>query len=282
MNEKIIVGIDFSECSLNALAHAVNIAEKSELEIVMVWVNKFSEERVLNHSNELIVSGAKLHFAELVDKYKPIIGDRISYVIKEGRVYESINELCKELNPLLVVIGTHGISGFSEKWLGSNAYRMSLMLDIPVIIIRNNVNAKNTLTNILLPIDSTVETRQKLPITAKLATYFNATIHVLAVQTSTFDDIIARVKNYAKQVVEYLESKNIRYEYNEIYSRNLVEDLVEYAEKIDANLLSIMDEQETTLKNVFEGSYTLQLVTKSKCPVLISHMKNIFSVISTK
>ena len=35
---KIIVGIDFSECSLNALAHAVNIAEKSDLEIVMIWV----------------------------------------------------------------------------------------------------------------------------------------------------------------------------------------------------------------------------------------------------
>ena len=40
----------------------------------------------------------------------------------------------------------------------------------------------------------------------------------------------------------------------------------------------IMDEQDVALKNVFEGSYTLQLVTKSKCPVLISHMKNMFSL----
>lgn len=279
MNKRIIVGIDFSECSLNALAHAVNIAEKSELEIVMVWVNKFSEEKVLNRDNELIISGAKLHFSDLVEKYKPILGDRISYVIKEGRVYESINELCKELNPLLVVIGTHGISGFSEKWLGSNAYRMSLMLDVPVIIIRNVVDVSKSMAKILLPIDSTVETRQKLPLTAKLASYFNSTVHVLAVHTSTLDDIIARVKSYAKQVVEYLEDKNIKHEYNEIYSRNLVEDIIGYSEDIGANLLSIMDEQEATFKNVFEGSYTLQLVTKSKCPVLISHMKNIFSVI---
>ena len=109
MNSKIVVGIDFSECSLNALAHAVSLAEKSNLEIVMVWVNKFSEENVLHHNNELILSGAKLHFSKLVEKYKPILGDRISYVIKEGRVYESINELCQELNPLLVIIGTHGI-----------------------------------------------------------------------------------------------------------------------------------------------------------------------------
>lgn len=280
MNKRIIVGIDFSECSLNALAHAVNIAEKSDLEIVMIWVNKFSEERVLNHSNDLLVSGAKLHFDNLIEKYKPVLGDRISYVIREGRVYDSINELCKELNPLLVVIGTHGISGFSEKWLGSNAYRMSLMLDVPVIIIRNNIDVNKSLTDILLPIDSTVETRQKLPLTAKLASYFDATIHVLAVHTSTLDDIIARVKNYVKQVVEYLDDKKIKYECDELYSRNLVEDIIEYANKKDINLLSIMDEQETTFKNVFDGSYTLQLVTKSECPVLISHMKNVFSVIS--
>ena len=274
-NNKIVVGIDFSECSLNALAHAVNLAEKSDLEIVMVWVNKFSEECILNHNNELLLSGAKLHFSELVEKYKPILGDRISFVIKEGRVYESINELCQELKPLLVVIGTHGISGFSEKWLGSNAYRMALMLDTPVIIIRNVIDVEKSLTKILLPIDSTVETRQKLPLTATLAQCFGATVHILGVHTSTLDDIAAKVKSYVNQVAAYLEDRSIKYEVDEIYARHLVNDIVEYATKIDANLLSIMDEQD---QNIFESSYTLQLVTKSKCPVLISHMKNMFSL----
>lgn len=282
MDGKIIVGIDFSECSLNALAHAASIAEKSGLEIVMVWVNKFSEENILNHNNELLISGAKLHFEKLIEKYEPVLGNKISYVIKEGRVYEAINELCQELNPLLVVVGTHGISGISEKWLGSNAYRMSLLLDVPVIIIRNNIDVEKSLAKILLPIDSTVETRQKLPLTAKLAQCFDATIYVLAVHTSTLEDIIHRVKSYANQVVGYLEERNVKYVLDEIYSKNLVDDIVEYSKKNDINLLSIMDEQEQTLKNVFEGSYTLQLVTKSECPVLISHMKNIFSVISIK
>ncbi len=278
MNNKIVVGIDFSKCSFNALAHAVNLAEKSQMEVVMIWVNKFSEESLLNHHNDLLISGAKLHLEELVEKYKPVLGDRISYVIKEGRVYEAINEFCQDVKPLLVVIGTHGISGFSEKWLGSNAYRIALMLDTPVIIIRNVIDVNKSLTKILLPIDSTVETRQKLPLTAKLAQYFDATICVLGVHTSTLDDIIAKVKSYVNQVATYLEDRNVKYEVDEIYSRNLVEDIVEYADKIDANLLSIMDEQENNLKNVFEGSYSLQLVTNAKCPVLISHMKNMFSL----
>ena len=278
MNSKIVVGIDFSECSLNALAHAVTLAEKSNMEIVMIWVNKFSEESILNHNNELIVTGAKSHFSELIEKYRPVLGDRISYVIREGRVYDSINEFCKEINPLLVIIGTHGVSGFSEKWLGSNAYRMALMLETPVIIIRNVIDVEKSLAKILLPIDSTVETRQKLPLTAKLAQCFDATVYVLGVHTSTLDDIENKVKSYVNQVATYLEERNVKYEVDEIYARNLVDDIINYADKIDANLLSIMDEQEHTLKNVFEGSYTLQLVTKSKCPVLISHMKSMFSL----
>ena len=278
MNSKIVVGIDFSECSLNALAHAVTLAEKSNLEIVMIWVNKFSEESILNHNNELIVTGAKSHFSELVEKYRPVLGDRISYVIREGRVYDSINEFCKEINPLLVIIGTHGVSGFSEKWLGSNAYRMALMLETPVIIIRNIIDSKNALTKILLPIDSTVETRQKLPLTAKLAQCFDATVYVLETHTSTLDEHINKIKSYANQVVAYLEEKQIKYVHDEIYARDFVKDVVDYSEKIGANLLSIMDEQDITLKNMFEGSYTLQLVTKSKCPVLISHMKSMFSL----
>lgn len=278
MNNKIVVGIDFSKCSLNALAHAVNLAEKSEMEVVMIWVNKFSEESLLNHHKDLLISGANLHLTELVEKYKPVLGDRISYVIREGRVYEAINEFCQEIKPLLVVIGTHGISGFSEKWLGSNAYRIALMLETPVIIIGNLIDVNKSLTKILLPIDSSVETRQKLPLTAKLAQCFDATVCVLGVHTSTLDDIINRVKSYVNQVATYLEDKNIKYEVDEIYSRDLVGDIVAYADKAGANLLSIMDEQEDTLKNVFEGSYALQLVTKAKCPVLISHTKSMFSL----
>ena len=72
--------------------------------------------------------------------------------------------------------------------------------------------------------------------------------------------------------------KKDKYVHDEIYARDFVKDVIDYSEKIGANLLSIMDEQDITLKNVFEGSYTLQLVTKSKCPVLISHMKSMFSL----
>lgn len=282
MNNTIIVGIDFSDCSLNALSHAVTIAEKSNSNIVMVWVHRLTNEKdIVPKDQELIIYGAKQHFEELIKKYTPILGENnISYVIKQGRVYEEIQTLCEELDPMMLVIGTHGITGFSERWVGSNAYRMTLLVSVPVITIRGGVDVNTTISKILLPIDSTAETRQKLPLTALLAKYFNATIQVLAVYTSDYKSIKAKVDSYVKQVVKYLESNEIQYVVDSLRTTDLAEDIIKYAAEIDANLISIMDEQEKTALNFFTGSYAMQFVTKSPYPILISHSKNIYSTIS--
>lgn len=279
MKKTILVGIDFSECSKNALSHAVSIAEKSESKILMVWVNKFTNQPILDKS--LIISGARQNFDLLVKQYSEVLGEEnISYTIREGGVFDEIKKVCDETDPMLVVIGTHGISGISERWLGSNAYRLSLLLKTPVITIRNGIDINKTLSTILLPIDSTVETRQKLPITATLAKYFDATIYILALYTSDIDVVNARIKNYVKQTAEYLAEYDINYIADELRTKDIADDVVEYANRINANLISIMDEQEISLKNIFAGSNSLQIVTKSQCPVLISHSKNIYSTIT--
>lgn len=282
MNNTILVGIDFSECSLNALSHAVSIAEKSNSNIVMVWVNKLANDKdIVSKDNDLIVLGATQRFSELLEKYEPIIGkDKISYIIKEGRVYEAMQTACEELDPMLVVIGTHGMSGFSARWLGSNAYRMSLLIDVPIITIRGGVDINKTISKILLPIDSTTETRQKLPLTALLAKYFNATIYVLGIYTSEVKTVNMRVNSYVKQVVNYLVANEIDYVIDELHGTDVADELILYASKINANLISIMDEQERSAANFFSGSSSLQLVTKSPYPILISHAKNIYSTIS--
>ncbi|MBR7176051.1 MAG: universal stress protein [Bacteroidales bacterium] len=282
MNNTILVGIDFSECSLNALSHAVSIAEKSNSNIVMVWVNKLANDKdIVSKDNDLIVLGATQRFSELLEKYEPVIGkDKISYIIKEGRVYEAMQAACEELDPMLVVIGTHGMSGFSARWLGSNAYRMSLLIDVPIITIRGGVDINKTISKILLPIDSTTETRQKLPLTALLAKYFNATIYVLGIYTSEVKTVNMRVNSYVKQVVNYLVANEIDYVIDELHGTDVADELILYASKINANLISIMDEQERSAANFFSGSSSLQLVTKSPYPILISHAKNIYSTIS--
>lgn len=282
MNNTILVGIDFSECSINALEHAVSIAQKANCNIVMVWVNKLANDKdLLIKDHDLFLYGAKQRFAELLEKYTPVLGEgMISYKIEEGRVHEGMAAACKEFNPFLVVIGTHGVSGFSEKWAGSNAYHMAMTLDTPLITIRGGVNIHKTISKIVLPIDNSLETRQKLPITIMIAKYFGAQVNVLAVYTSEYESVKAKIDSYVKQVTQFLASNDIPFVIDEMHNKSVAEGLIEYAGKIEANLISIMDEQEKTASNFFLGSFTEQLITNSPFPLLISHSKNVYSSIA--
>ena len=92
----------------------------------------------------------------------------------------------------LVMAGTHGASGFEEFWIGSNANRIVSALRKPVITIRGGVNINRNLEKIVLPLDSTPETRQKVPFTAYMAKIFNAEVHILRVYTSKVLAIIRK------------------------------------------------------------------------------------------
>jgi len=97
-----------------------------------------------------------------------------------------------------------------------------------------------------MPIDSTIDTRQKVPFTAYLARLFEAEIYILSVLRQKYKAIQRRVDEYTDQVVQYLEEEGIPYHRDSIIIvDNLTSSTIEYAKKVRANLISIMTEQET-------------------------------------
>jgi len=125
-----------------------------------------------------------------------------------------------------------------------------------------------------MPIDSTLESRQKVPITALIAKYYNAEVHVLATHITTVKDVRERIMEYIKQAERYLEENQIRFVIKEIEAGNISDSVIEYATAVNANLISIMDEQEKAAANIWLGPYAQQMVNHSPIPVLVVHAKN--------
>ncbi len=277
MNKKIVVGVDFSDCSMNALEHAVIIARNAEAGITMVWANHLDySKEIFSVEPDNIRAEVKKRFDALVDKYSSQLtaGTEIDYRMEKGKVYKVICHVAKEVNAFLLVVGTHGSSGFEEFWIGSNANRIVSVSKLPIITIRAGVDSNKNLKIIVMPLDSTKITRQKLPITALLAKYFNAEIHILGVYTSTVDNIRYRIKNYVAQSETYLKENGIRFRTVYIDADNITEAVLDYAKKVNANLISIMTEQETTTANLWLGPYAAQMVNHSPIPVLSVHVEN--------
>jgi nucleotide-binding universal stress UspA family protein len=267
----IIAAIDFSDCSVNALEHAVSIASRGTLDVHMIWVNNpsLTKTTIYSDSSADLVDEIRSQFGKLVDKFSPMLPDStIDFVIREGKVYREIIDEAKELESLCIVLGTPGASGFEQFWIGSNANKLISVAQCPVITLRAGIDSKLDMKCIVMPIDSTLDTRQKVPSTAYLARLFDAEIYVVSIYASKYKTLRRRVDEYTDQVCEYLEDEGIIFHRDVLSCDNLTIGTIDYAKRVKANLISIMTEQEPSPYNLLLGPYAQQMVNNSPVPVL--------------
>lgn len=269
MNQ-IVVGIDFSKNSIHALEYAVNLAAKVGANVHMIWINNvLSAEHVFDSLESDIKKDKKYNFERLIKQYQPLLkNNEISYKLKSGKVHLEMYNCANNLNADLMIIGTHGISGFEEYWIGSNAYRIVTHSPCPVISLRYGFELNREIKKIILPIDSSQETKQKLPYAIELAQLLKSEIHVLGLYTTKLKSLHNRVDNFAKQTISELNKKNIPNSLKTIQTENMTQSTIDFAAEIDADMVAIMTEQENTTANIFLGPFAQQLINHSPVPIL--------------
>jgi len=277
---KIIVAIDFSDCSINAFLHALSIAQRCKTDMELVWVAtpKPQKDQLLVEAADPSIE-AKRRLEELVTAYTPELPDgKLTYKIRTGKVYKEVAQEAKDIKALLVVVGTHGVSGFEEFWIGSNANKIVSACPCPVITIRAGINIKRPLHTIIMPIDSTMETRQKATFTGYLAKHHKATVHILKLYSTKIKAIRNNVDLYTSQVERYFQTEQVLYHVETRETDNLSDTTIAYAKEVNANLISIMTDQESTTSNLWMGPYAQQTVNHSPFPVLSIHARELMTI----
>jgi len=265
----IVVAVDFSESSINAFLHALSIAQKCGTDLDLVWVRKSAEDKDKFDTGGDPTKEVSLQFNELIAKYQPQLpGNKISFKIRTGKVYKEITDEARDTKAMMIVTGTHGASVFVEFWIGSNANRIVSLAPCPVITIRGSLDVSRPLTTIILPIDSTTETRQKATFTGHLAKKHNATVHIVSLYTSKVKAIRRNVDSYTDQVAKYFESEGVKYLVTSKEVDNIADGVIQYAKSVNGNLISIMSQQESTTANLWMGPYAQQIINRSQIPVL--------------
>ncbi|MCX7696281.1 MAG: universal stress protein [Bacteroidales bacterium] len=268
----IIVGVDFSDGSLNALKYAVYIAEKIGTGITMLYVDKPHNPQSIYREDSSYRDEIHSRFEELMSYYRPMIGDHIKYKVRTGKVYEEIAVQARLQNASLIVVGTHGISGFEELWIGSNANRIVSTAPCPVITIRQTFTFNDSIVQrILLPIDRTPDTTLKVPIVLPLAQKFNSHIVLLKLFTTNLSTLKKRVNTTAESVIKDIEKTNLSYSIRELIVTNLTADILRVIEEEKCDFLSISTEQYNQQTLIMLGESAQQVVNTSPIPVLSVH-----------
>lgn len=267
---KILVPIDFSDASIEALDHASVIAKKVGAGIHLLHVMHVSAHIFPNFEEDLDVNRLKDKLREEIGKIGSACADKhnlnVDTELSEGTIARTIVERSRAIKANLIVMGTHGSSGFEEFFIGSNASKVVTAATCPVLTIRKGTKV-SSYAKIALPVDSSNHTRDKVSEAAKIAELFNSTIHMVALITENHEDEKAIFNLKLKQIQEYLDNKGIQHESKELHGEDVAEMTNNFAQMIGADLIVIMTEQEAST-GLFVGPHAQRIVNHSRIPVL--------------
>ena len=265
----ILVAIDFSKNAEHALKYALKYAKILNAEIKLIWVdNTTSDESVIDTIEGDLRREKKSYMNELIKKYESQLNHKMEVLFRKGRVYQEITKAARQIEADIIFTGTHGVSGFEQYWIGSNAYRIVTQAPCPVVTVRSDYEISNTIKNILLPLDSSLETKEKMPFACEMAMLFGAVIHLLVMYNTPLSVIRKRIDKIAEEAETCMNEKGVEYVIERIDADNIASSILEYADKNKIDLITIMTDQGTTTANKFLGPYAQQLINNSMIPVM--------------
>lgn len=268
--KNLLVAIDFSRNAIHALEYALSYAECFGADVSMIWVdNCAGQDTMVEKPDGSLRHESRDLFYEIQKKYSEKFGKgKLDFKLSKGKVFEEISKHANKISADLIFTGTHGVTGFEQYWIGSNAYRIVTHAPCPVITIRQSFEFGPKVKRILMPIDSTLQSSRKVYATAEIASAFGAQVHVMALQTSSLGSLKRQVGKHLAIVTDHLKKSGVKHQVKEVSSKNITQDTIDFALDNKIDLVSIMTEQETTQANVFLGTFARQLVNNCPVPVM--------------
>lgn len=139
--KKILVPVDFSDCSQKALTYAVQFAKEfgATLDVVHVVAPYYSGDPYgftdFAPIDQQVKANGEQRVAALVLKQVPQ-GIPVETYVRMGRPASVITEVAKELDADLIIIATHGHTGLKHVLMGGTAEHVVRYAPCPVLTVR--------------------------------------------------------------------------------------------------------------------------------------------------
>ncbi len=274
----IIVGTDFSEGSYMALELAIDVANRFQSDIILIWARR---EKLLFNDEQLntMTNLAQDKLQMLCDKYQPALKyGKLRWQITSGKVAPALATTATRELASMIIIGTNGASGFEKYWMGSQAVRIVQDSPCPVLTVRQGYDFHKKLERIVVPIRVNSNSRQKVPPAASMAKIFDSEVFLLGLLDLKEEE--GALRTYVQQSTDYLDKEGIKYQTVFRTYSNYCDTVMDYVDEIKGDLVVINTEQDRIISQIFLGTNAQQIVHRSQIPVLCIHPTDYINVAS--
>jgi nucleotide-binding universal stress UspA family protein len=269
--KRILVPTDFSVHARYAAKVAAKIARKNNAEIYLLNLLDLP-----SHMNDAVNNGVNIPEVMLyLAKTKERLEELMNESFFEGltvfadarleRAFEGIVTYSKEKTADLIVMGSHGASGFHEMFIGSNTEKVVRSSDIPVIIIKSEME-EFTIEKFVFASDFSNEIKKPFTKLVEFANLFEAKLDLVMINTPNSFKTNTVAEHLMQNFISGFEVQNYNLHiYNDV---NIETGIINYANKSNADLIGIATHGRTGLAHFFNGSVSEDIVNHAIKPVI--------------
>ena len=272
--KSILVPIDFSQCSKNALKAAIQIAEttRAVIELVHIYdrpVIGFVDLNIDHLKHKKLQSKVDRSMKDLIAEYNT------SNVVLNTTILNDISlpeifELPKFKNIDMVVMGSQGTSGLKELFIGSNTEKVVRRANCPVLCLKETQDVFN-LNKVVLASNFYRELELIFPQIDSFLKTFEPTYHLLKVNTpNNFE-----TTRYSRRIMDAFADKFKLDNYDiHVYNDNHIESgILNFSKEINADAIIIATHGRRGLEHFINGSLAEDVVNHAVTPVLSFRLK---------
>ncbi|MXN92165.1 universal stress protein [Flavobacterium sp. Sd200] len=270
--KKILVPTDFSEHAEYALKVAAQIARENDGEIFLLHLLELPGEE-----SDAVTAGAEvpeiLFFMqkaherfEEVKSAEYLDGLVVTENVSINRAFDGILKVSKENDIDLIVMGSHGASGFHEMFIGSNTEKVVRVSEVPVLVIKKEEGAFNP-EKFVFASNFTSEIKKPFAKVVDFANSFKSKLQLVYINTpNDFKSTHAAEKIIHDFVAGFtIENGYTSHIYNDV---NIEKGVLHFANSINADLIGICTHGRQGIAHFFNGSVSEDLVNHAVRPVV--------------
>jgi nucleotide-binding universal stress UspA family protein len=266
---KILVPTDFSDCAGNAAKVALQIAQKAKAQVdflhILVtpidWVSLDLQKEKRYPEVKKKIGLAKFVLQKWMKRAQRL-GLESENTLTFSQGTEAIVRYAQDHQYDLIVMGSHGASGFKEAVLGSNAQRLVTEATTPVLIIKNKIE-EFKIENILFSSTFKEDVHHPFHHIIDFADLMKAQINLLFVNDRKHFEESRKSENRMKSFLDKCPRGTCSIN---VYNDSSPETgILHFAEDRKIDLIAIVTHGK---KGLFQSGLTERLVNHSQLPVL--------------
>jgi nucleotide-binding universal stress UspA family protein len=282
----ILVPLDFSESSLNALETAIAVAKQYNTTITLLHVvdaNALFEFKGFYYISEKSINSiaevSARRLSALAKKVKEKNALNCNREVTFGPVALSIIKTAFDTDADLIIMGTHGVSGFRKFFIGSSAQKVIKIASCPVLTIPSN-GKWTEFKKILFPIRPVAAAIEKYDWVRKIITNDSAFMNLL-VLAHTYE---GEEKKLLQNLVKEIKAKAIKDKIKVSGTLKVGEKMSQAALKMskyaDPDVIVLTSSADCDLKQFFIGPFEQHIVNHADVPVLSIKPKLVYPNLS--